>query len=159
VTSATWSTAITSVTTARPVSSRASASSSSPFSARPWNEYGFVRGLNAPPRRPDAPASFTACAVSRSCDLFSTLHGPAITATRLPPTFASGRDPSDTTVRSFLTSLDAILYGARIGTTRSTPSTVSTTPRSLKRSSPMTATTVRSVPVITCSFKPISRTS
>ena len=42
------------MTTARPVASRASASSSSPFSFSPWKLYGLVRGLNAPPRRPVA---------------------------------------------------------------------------------------------------------
>jgi hypothetical protein len=89
--------------------------------------------------------------------LLSTLHGPAITCTRVPPTFALA--PSGTSDRSLRTSFDAILYGARIGTTFSTPSTVSSTVRSLNRSFPITATTVRSVPTITCSLSPISFTS
>src|SRR5947209_6550069 len=45
-----------------------------------------------------------------------------------------------------------------MGTTLSTPSTDSRTVRSLKRSLPMTATTVRSVPSMTCSLSPISFT-
>ena len=39
------------MTIGRPVSSRASARISSPFGPSPWNAYGDVRGLNAPPRR------------------------------------------------------------------------------------------------------------
>ena len=85
-TSSTCSGAITSVTTASPVASRASASSSRPFSFRPWKLYGLVRGLNAPPRRPVAPASLTMWATSRICSRLSTEHGPAMTPIWPPPT-------------------------------------------------------------------------
>ena len=44
-----------SVTIGSPVSSRASARISSPFAPSPWNAYGEVRGLNAPPRSIVAP--------------------------------------------------------------------------------------------------------
>ena len=44
----------------------------------PWNVYGEVRGLNAPPRSIVAPASATARAVSSVCSRYSTVHGPAI---------------------------------------------------------------------------------
>ncbi len=57
---------MTSVMIGRPVASRASANMARPSSPRPWNEYGEVRGLNAPPRSRSAPASRTACAVSMS---------------------------------------------------------------------------------------------
>src|SRR5262249_43045118 len=60
--------------------SRASASSPSP-----WNAYGDVRGLNAPPRRTEAPASRAATAAARSCSSDSTEHGPATSTTSGPP--------------------------------------------------------------------------
>ena len=47
---------------------------------------------------------------------------------------------------SFLTSVEAILYGARIGTMRSTIGAFSIAPLSTPRLSPMQAMTVRSVP-------------
>src|SRR5918993_658386 len=84
-----WSIDMTSVTIASPVSSRASARIFKPSSPIPWNAYGEVRGLNAPPRRPIAPASFTACAISSNLPRSSTLHGPAITPTFVPPIVAN----------------------------------------------------------------------
>ena len=54
----------------------------------PWKLYGLVRGLNAPPRSAVAPADFTARAVATICSSLSTLHGPAITPTCLPPTWS-----------------------------------------------------------------------
>src|SRR5438477_2216806 len=74
-----------SVIIARPVSRRALARSLSPFSPSPWNSYGEVRGLNAPPRKTVAPASLTAFAVAISCFSLSTEHGPAITWNFRPP--------------------------------------------------------------------------
>jgi len=53
-----------SVTSGRPVSSLASARIARPASPSPWNVYGEVRGLKAPPRRTVAPAALTARAVS-----------------------------------------------------------------------------------------------
>jgi len=49
-------------------------------------------------------------------------------------------------------------HGLKIGTTLSTPLTVSNADLSLSRSLPMQATTVRSSPTMTCSLSPISRT-
>ena len=69
----------------RPVCSRASASSSRPFSPSPWKLYGEVRGLNAPPRMIRAPAALTAWAVSSTCSRLSTEQGPAMTTSSLPP--------------------------------------------------------------------------
>ena len=82
-----------SVTIGSPVFSRASISSSSPSYFRPWNAYGLVRGLNAPPRRKFAPASLTSAAIPQICSSLSTEQGPAISARRLfmptswPPTW------------------------------------------------------------------------
>ena len=56
-----------------PVSRRASASSSSPRLPSPWNEYGELRGLNAPPRSAVAPAARTA--LRRRDDLLLRLDG------------------------------------------------------------------------------------
>ena len=51
----------------------------------PWNEYGDVDGLNAPPRRIVAPAALTARAVVISCSSDSTVQGPAIMTNSSPP--------------------------------------------------------------------------
>ena len=77
-TSSTWRGSISSVTTGRPVSSRASRRIASASPPRPWNEYGEVRGLKAPPRNQVAPAAWTTAAVSSVCSRVSTVHGPAM---------------------------------------------------------------------------------
>ncbi len=110
------------MTTLRPVCSRASASSFSPSSASPWNSYGLVRGLNAPPRRNFAPAAFTACAVSRICSFDSTEQGPAITASALPP---SRTPPTSMTVSSSFTSRETSLNGCETRIASATPGIVS----------------------------------
>ena len=69
---------ITSVTMGRPVSSLAFFRIWRPFRPNPWNAYGELRGLKAPPRRAWAPAFFTAIAVSMVCSSLSTVHGPAM---------------------------------------------------------------------------------
>jgi len=51
----------------------------------PWKLYGLVRGLNAPPRKPTAPASFIMWAISMICSRLSTEQGPAITGICVPP--------------------------------------------------------------------------
>ena len=51
----------------------------------PWNEYGDVRGLYAPPRRNCAPPFFAISAASKSCSRLSTAQGPAITMNSSPP--------------------------------------------------------------------------
>jgi len=114
--------------------------------------------LNAPARRPMQPAAATFSAVNNSCFSFSTEHGPAITPTFFPP---SGKPfwPILICVVSFLTSRDAILYGASIGTIRSTFGAVSIAPLSTFRLSPRQAITVRLVPTIICSLRPYSLTS
>src|SRR5437763_561274 len=66
--------ASTSVTIARPVSARASASSSRPSMPRPRNVYGDERGLKAPPRSAVAPAARTARALRRAA-LHHNEHG------------------------------------------------------------------------------------
>ena len=69
---------ISSVTSGRPVSSRASARISSASTPSPWNAYGDVRGLNAPPRNIVTPWAATTRAVSIVCSRVSTVHGPAM---------------------------------------------------------------------------------
>ena len=77
-TASTWRGSISSVTSGSPVSSRASCRISSASSPRPWNVYGDVRGLNAPPRSIVTPAAATQRAVSIVCSRYSTVHGPAM---------------------------------------------------------------------------------
>ena len=78
LTSATSWASTTSVTIGRPVSARASARIFSPASPSPWNAYGEVRGLKAPPRSNAAPAAFAMWAAAIVCSAVSTAHGPAI---------------------------------------------------------------------------------
>jgi hypothetical protein len=51
---------------------------SRPFSPSPWNAYGDVRGLYAPPRRIVAPASLAIRQAATVCSSLSTAQGPAI---------------------------------------------------------------------------------
>ncbi|MPM71896.1 hypothetical protein SDC9_118867 [bioreactor metagenome] len=76
---------IISVTIGSPFLEPASLSISSPFSFKPWKEYGEVRGLKAPPRNSEAPASLTDSATEFICSSVSIEQGPAITANFLPP--------------------------------------------------------------------------
>ena len=94
------------MTTGSPVSSRAAARIRSPSSPSPWNAYGLVRGLNAPPRSSRAPAAFTPRATVSICSSDSTAHGPAATTSSLPPTATS---PTRTTVSSGFTSRETSL--------------------------------------------------
>ena len=71
---------------------RARASNSRPRSPRPWNEYGEVRGLNAPPRSAVAPAARTARAAVTICSSLSTEQGPAMITTSSPADRHAGRD-------------------------------------------------------------------
>ena len=68
----------TSVTTGSPVCARTSARIRRPSSPSPWNAYGEVRGLYAPPRSSVAPAAWAICAASSVCSGVSTAQGPAI---------------------------------------------------------------------------------
>ena len=85
------------------------------------------------------------------CASLSTEQGPAITATRVPPT---ARPRARTTVRSDFSSDDARLYGAMIGRTFSTPSPGSRASIRPGRSSPIAAMTVWCVPRITWGISP-----
>ena len=101
----------TSVTTARPCRSAAARSSSRPLMPSPWNAYGEVRGLKAPPRSTLAPARATAAATVSICSRDSTAHGPAQTASTSPPKPAPLR--RRTTVRSERASRRASLIDCR----------------------------------------------
>jgi hypothetical protein len=114
----TWFGSMTSVMTGSPVRSRASARKRRPWMPRPWNAYGLVRGLNAPPRRIVAPAAATASAVSSSCSRLSTEHGPAIIVSDPSPIAASR---TRMTVSSGWNSRDVSLNGRLIGVTDATP--------------------------------------
>ena len=116
-TTSTSAASMTSVTIPRPVLSLAFARSFSPSSPIPWNTYGLVRGLYAPPRSKRAPAAFTASADRRICCSDSTEQGPAITTISLPPI---GTPATMTTLSSDLNSRLASLYGLSIGITSST---------------------------------------
>ena len=66
---------MTSLMISRPVRSPTSRSSLSPSRPMPWKEYGELRGLNAPPRRNEAPADFTCSATVKICSRDSTEQG------------------------------------------------------------------------------------
>ena len=152
-TSSTCRGSISSVTIGRPVSAFASRSSSSASSPRPWNVYGDVRGLNAPPRSIVAPASATARAVASVCSRLSTLHGPAISPKYVSPT----RRPSTSiTVGSAASSRATSRYGLTIGTTCSTPGYPSTGSVASSSRSPIAPITVAARPRDTRASTPAS---
>src|SRR3954469_12623821 len=143
-----------SVTTGRPVCCRASARISSASAPRPLNANGEVRGLKAPPRSMDAPASLTARATPSVCSRDSTVHGPAMRQNVSPP--PTRRPSMSTTVGcSWLSSDEASLYGREIGTTRSTPLMPSSPSSATPSGSPMAPMAVVSSPGITTTCTPV----
>src|SRR4051812_3943550 len=143
-----------SVTTGRPVCSRASARISSASAPRPLNANGEVRGLNAPPRSIEAPASLTACATPRVCSRDSTVHGPAMRQKVSPAPIV--RPLMLRTVGcSWESSDDASLYGREIGTTRSTPAMPSRPSSATPCGSPMAPIAVVSSPGMTTTCTPV----
>src|SRR4051794_22169130 len=152
-TASTWRGSISSVTTGSPVSSRASRRIVSASSPSPWNVYGDVRGLKAPPRSIVAPASFTARAVASVCSRYSTVHGPAISPKNSSPTF---RPSTSITVGSGETSRETSLYGFRIGSTCSTPGYPSSGSVASSSRSPIAPITVDSRPRVTRASAPAS---
>src|SRR5229473_3169922 len=92
-----WAGSITSVTAASPFRWADSNSSRAPSAPSPWNAYGLVRGLKAPPRRTAQPASATARAASSTCPALSTAHGPAMTTKARPPSSTGPRGPESRT--------------------------------------------------------------
>ena len=142
------------MTIGSPVSSRASARISSASTPRPLNANGDVRGLYAPPRSIEAPASFTTRATSSVCSRDSTVHGPAIRQNvPLPPT----RRPAISNVDGALcaSSSEASLYGREIGTTRSTPGMPSSPSSRTLVGSPIAPIAVVSSPGITSTCTPV----
>src|SRR3954469_10053025 len=143
-----------SVTTGRPVSSRASARISSAGTPRPLNANGEVRGLKAPPRSIEAPAAATVRATPSVWSRDSTVQGPAIRQN------VSGepiwRSRMEKVVGSWWdSSLDASLYGREIGTTRSTPGSPSRPISRTPSGSPIAPIAVVSSPGITSTCTPV----
>ena len=113
--------------------------------------------MNAPPRRIVAPAALTASAVSNSCSLLSTEHGPAMTVSDPSPMTASR---TRITVSSGWNSRETSLYGRLIGVTDATPGRRANCSRRAGRRepiSPTTAMTVRSSPTWSNGVKPSAR--
>src|SRR4051812_26958105 len=133
---------MTSEITFRLCASAACRSICSPFSPCPWNAYGELRGLNAPPRRTFAPARLTAAADAITCSSVSAEHGPAMTITSSPPMRTSSRVM---TVSSGLKVRLARLYGSEIRSTSCTPSRISISSFSTL-CAPTTPSTVRVAP-------------
>src|SRR3954447_9609544 len=142
-----------SVTTGSPVFCRASARISSASAPGPLNASGEGRGLKAPPRSMDAPASLTARATPSVCSRDSTVHGPAMRQNVSPP---PTRRPSISTIVgcSWLSSDEASLYGREIGTTRSTPAIPSSPSSATPSGSPIAPIAVVSVPGMTTTSPP-----
>ena len=69
-----------------PVAFLAATKISNPEEPIPWNAYGEVLGLKAPPLKIFAPAFLAALAISITCSSLSTEQGPAIKARLSPPT-------------------------------------------------------------------------
>src|SRR5437762_2095980 len=142
---------ITSVTTGSPVSARVSARMRSPATPRPWNAYGDVRGLYAPPRSRVAPARRASCAAASVCSADSTAQGPAISVNVSGPI---GTPPTVTVEVLGWCSRLTSLYGEVIRTTSATPGTPSTSTDSSTASPPTTPTIVRVTPRLTNALPP-----
>src|SRR5258705_47762 len=137
-----WLMSIPSEMTLRLCASAALRSMRRPSSPRPWNAYGELRGLNAPPRRIFAPARLTAAALACTCSSVSAEHGPAMTITSSPPIRTS---PTLTTVSSGLNVRLARLYGSVMRSTSWTPSRMPINSGSIL-CAPTTPRTVRVTP-------------
>ncbi|SCI34666.1 Uncharacterised protein [uncultured Clostridium sp.] len=117
-----YSASINSDTIGSPVASLAATRISNPADPIPWKAYGDVLGLNAPPLNRLAPAALAALAISITCSLLSTEHGPAITA-RCPPPILT--PPTSITESSGWKALLANLYGSDTCMTFSTAGSTS----------------------------------
>src|SRR4051812_32002383 len=147
-----YAASVSSVTTGRPVSARASSRITKASVPRPWNENGEVRGLNAPPRSIVACGS-TACATASVCERDSTVHGPAIRQNGASPPTPRPFTSNDVG-ESWLSSLEASLYGRLIGITWSTPGMPSSASARTPSGSPMAPIAVVSSPGITFAWTP-----
>ena len=124
-------------------SSRTSARMRSPSTPRPWNAYGDVRGLNAPPRSRVAPACLASQADSSVCSGVSTAHGPAMKVNVSGPI---GTPPTRIVVRRAWFCADTSLYGAVIRIVSTTPGSPSASRVSSTSSVPTTPMIVRITP-------------
>ena len=149
--SASWSMA--SVTIRSPNRSRTSAMIFSASSPSPWNAYGEVRGLYAPPRKNCAPAAATCSAIVNACSRDSIEHGPAIIASFAPPIVASV-PANRITVSSSFTSRLTSLYGFETRITSATPASSSMFPRSTSPWLPVIPIAVRCAPGSGCARYP-----
>ena len=140
-----------SVTTGRPVAFFASKRRSRPCSWRPWNAYGEVLGLKAPPRRKAAPERFTSSATSVICSFVSMEQGPAMTWKLPPPIFLP---QTSMTVSSGCMERFAFLYGSRILRTSSTTSLAFNQSSWIRLVSPMRPMREASVPSERWSLNP-----
>ena len=147
-------TSINSVTTGRSCRAAASLRSVRPSTPFPWNAYGLVRGLNAPPRIIRAPPAATPSAAAVIWDSVSTEQGPAIICTAAPP---SGTPRTSMTVFALCHSRATSLYGLTMCIERSTPGSVSNISGSSLRSSPIAPMSVRSVPREMWTSRPAAR--
>src|SRR4029453_7948280 len=152
VISSIWLMSITSEITLRLCASAALRSIFSPCSPSPWNAYGELRGLNAPPRRIFAPARLTAAAVACTCSSVSAEHGPAMTITSSPPIRTSSMV---TMVSSGRKVRLARLYGSVMRSTSWTPSSSPISSGSILWA-PTTPSTVRVTPDDRCTSIPSS---
>src|SRR5215831_4546223 len=150
-TTSTSATSVTSVTTGRPTSSRTSASIARPAWPSPWNAYGEVRGLYAPPRNSVAPAFLAIRADARVCSAVSTAHGPAMSVNVSGPI---GTPPTRTVVRRGWFCADTSLYGAVIRIVSVTPESPLTSSVSSTSSVPITPMIVRVTPRLTNALPP-----
>ena len=130
---------ISSVTIGSPVSRFAVRSMSMPGLPSPWNAYGEVRGLKAPPRSIVAPDALTAFATA----------SPAITEKFPPPTFTPEQSMIVSSGWNFRF---AALNGSWMRWTDSTPSSASRIPGSRWLTSPTQPTIVCSDPRETCGW-------
>ena len=125
----------------------------------PWNAYGDVRGLNAPPRRSVAPAALAISAASSVCWAVSTAHGPAMKVKVSGPigTWWSGR-PTQTVDRSEWCCRLTSLNGSEIRCTSATPGMLRRLRPWKDSMSPTRPMIVRTTPRLTNAWPPTPST-
>ena len=148
----------TSVTNGSPVASRTSMRISRPRIPSPWNAYGEVRGLNAPPRMIAAPAALAISAASRVCWGVSTAQGPPMKVNVSGPMGTDRAPPTQTVLRSGWCCRLTNLNGSEIRCTSATPwidRRFSPWKESMSPTKPMM---VRTTPLLTNASPPTERT-
>ncbi len=120
----------------------------------PWNEYGLVRGLNAPARISRTPRAMRYSAVRRIIASFSTEHGPAMIVNVPGPMTVP---LTGIYVSASCISRLASLYGLVTRISSATPGSTSSVRGSMAPTLPVMPMAVRIAPGIGCGVRFMAR--